>query len=476
MKSNKKTAVKKPVMVRTHEGALTMPVPNPGLALRRAVMSCFLFEDQFYESGMSIGDRIKQLVPQVPPEVALFYAIKARTEMKLRHAPLLLVREMARATPKHRERVAYALSQVIQRADELAEFLALYWSDNGGRKTLSAQVKKGLARAFTKFDEQALSKYNRDADVKLRDVLFLSHAKPEDAPLRRYTKAEREAERKGELVRRAPMVPTEKLFKALVEDNLKTADTWEVEFSTMEDKSPQAKKEAWEARLRDNKLGALALLRNLRNMTQVMVDTDLIKQGIADLQVDRVLPHRFIAAARAVPQLEHLLEPKMLECAATLTKLKGKTAFLIDVSSSMDAALSQKSDMTRLNAACGLAMIGREICAEAEVYSFSNGLMQVPTARRGFALRDAIDHSQPHGGTYLGQAVVSLNKRSQYDRIICITDEQSADVVPPPRSGALGYMINVASYENGVGYGAWNKIDGFSESVMRYIAEFESEQ
>ena len=28
----------------------------------------------------------------------------------------------------------------------------------------------------------------------------------------------------------------------------------------------------------------------------------------------------------------------------------------------------------------------------------------------------------------------------------------------------------------GVGYGQWNKIDGFSEAVIRYIAEFEKEE
>ena len=56
---------------------------------------------------------------------------------------------------------------------------AIYWQN--GRVPLSAQVKKELAAAFTKFDEYALAKYNRPNAVKLRDVLFLSHAKPLDA-------------------------------------------------------------------------------------------------------------------------------------------------------------------------------------------------------------------------------------------------------------------------------------------------------
>jgi hypothetical protein len=54
-----------------------------------------------------------------------------------------------------------------------------------------------------------------------------------------------------------------------------------------------------------------------------------------------------------------------------------------------------------------------------------------------------------------------------------ITDEQSHDAVPDPVA-PLAYMINVASYRNGVGYGRWVHIDGFSEQVLRFIAEYEA--
>src|SRR5204863_5604364 len=98
-------------------------------------------------------------------------------QMKLRHAPLLLVRGMARHQT-HRAPVSETLARVIQRADELAEFVAIYWKD--GRVPLSGQVKKGLAAAFPKFDEYQLAKYDRGGHIKLRDVLFLCHAKPRD--------------------------------------------------------------------------------------------------------------------------------------------------------------------------------------------------------------------------------------------------------------------------------------------------------
>src|SRR5271168_2811683 len=134
---------------RTHEGAPARNV-STALQLRRSVMACLLWENQFYEDGVEIAGRIQTLVPKVKPEVVAALAVEARGKMKLRHAPLLLVREMARQKT-HRALVATTLTQVIQRADELAEFVAIYWKD--GKTPLSAQVKKGLAQAFRKFDE-----------------------------------------------------------------------------------------------------------------------------------------------------------------------------------------------------------------------------------------------------------------------------------------------------------------------------------
>src|SRR5258708_3389524 len=126
---------------RTHEGAPARNISTE-LQLRRSVLACLLWESQFYEDGVEIAGRIAQLVPKVEAERVAALAVEAREKMKLRHAPLLLVREMARHAT-HRKLVAETLAKVIQRADELAEFVAIYWKD--ARVPLSAQVKKGLA-------------------------------------------------------------------------------------------------------------------------------------------------------------------------------------------------------------------------------------------------------------------------------------------------------------------------------------------
>jgi len=160
----------------------------------------------------------------------------------------------------------------------------------------------------------------------------------------------------------------------------------------------------------------------------------------------------------------------MYKAIAGREKFAGRTVLLVDTSGSMDAPLARRSQMLRMDAACGLAVLLREVGDAVEVYSFSDRLVRVPS-RRGFALRDAIVSSQPHSGTELGRALASL--RTAYDRIIVITDEQSHDRVPAPNG--RGYVVNVASARNGVGYGAWTHIDGWSEAVVDYVRSLEVE-
>ena len=438
--------------LRTHEGAPARHI-SPELQLRRSVLACLLWESQFYEDGVEIAGRVAELVPKVAAEKVAALAVEAREQMKLRHAPLSLVREMARHKT-HRGPVSETLARVIQRADELAEFVAIYWRD--GRVPLSGQVKKGLAAAFPKFDEYQLAKYDRGRPIKLRDVLFLCHAKPRDAA------------QAG-------------VWKKLIWGRLATPDTWEVALSSGADK-----REAWARLLREQKLGALALLRNLRNMREAGVSEELVINALREMKTDRVLPFRFIAAARYAPTHEADLEQAMFRSLKNQPTLPGTTALIVDTSPSMwMSRLSRNSDMDRFEAAAGLAILLRETAEQVNVYAFNEKAYEV-APRRGFALRDALAATK-NNWSRGGLAVAAAN-RDGYDRIIVITDGQwhysdtttvqgygegdPQTVSPAPlRKGA--YMINVASYKNGVGYGKWINIDGWSDSVIEYIRALE---
>ena len=43
-------------------------------------------------------------------------------------------------------------------------------------------------------------------------------------------------------------------------------------------------------------------------------------------------------------------------------------------------------------------------------------------------------------------------------------DEQSHQALSGPKDDRPGYMVNVASYQKGGGYGKWTHIDGWSEA------------
>lgn len=426
---------------RTHEGAPAVPNPSPLDTLRRTVLACMLWEDGFYESGATIAERITLGVQANSAEDVRALALEARLGMHLRHVPLLLAREMARTFSG--AIVGATIRDVIQRPDELCEFLAIYWKD--GKVPLSKQVKRGLAEAFIKFNAYQLAKYNRDGAIKLRDVLFLVHAKP---------KNDEQAA----------------VWKQLVDGTLPAPDTWEVALSDGADK-----RETFERLIAENKLGYMALLRNLRNMQQagVSINTVLgpLLEGAAQ---SKALPFRFVSAARAVPAWEPVIDQAMQAALGTMDKLPGKTVVMVDVSGSMSEKLSAKSDLTRMDAACALAALVRGISDDCRIISFSNGVVEVPP-RNGMALIDAINRSQTHAGTYLGAALENVKTQiPDADRIIVVTDEQSNDVVGGPGK-AKGYMINVASGKNGVGYGPWTRITGFSEAVINYIQVTESE-
>lgn len=418
-------------------------------ALRRALLSCLLWEDQFYESGEAIAERITRLTLSVPPMDAATLAVEARESGKLRHAPLWVARALAGGTLAQRAVVSNLLEQIIQRPDELTEFLALYWK--AGKVPLSAQVKKGLAKVFQKFSAYQLGKYNRDEAIKLRDVLFLCHAKPKDA--------EQAA-----------------TWKQLVEGTLPIPDTWEVALSAGADK-----KATWERLLGEGKLGALAVLRNLRNMLSVKVPESVIRTALQSVKVDRVLPFRFIAAAKYAPTLEADLEQTMFRCLASQEKLPGHTALVVDTSPSMwGAPVSARSEIDRFEAAAALAMLCREICASVKVYAFNERAYEVP-ARRGFALRDAL--AQTKGSYSRGGLAVQKANEDGYDRIIVLTDGEwhyptsdrsgAASAVSPAPLTAKAYLLNVASHQNAIGSGKWTMIDGWSEALIDFIAASE---
>ncbi len=461
MKTNRKaedTRVEKEVRLAGGSG-MNAAVQSPEAKLRRSVLTCLLWEDAYYKTGSEIAKTIKELARQVSPEFLSQLAIEARTIQKLRHVPLYLTVLMSELGGEYREQVSYTLYQILNRADELTETLAIYWKD--GKKPIGKQIKLGLANGFSKFNEYQFAKYNRDSQVKLRDVMFLTHPTPRN---------------KDEV----------DLFKKIADDTLEIPDTWEVALSTGKDK-----KATFERLISERKLGALAFLRNLRNMEEANVDRDIIKRGFETINPKWLLPINYYSAYKASPRWMAEIEKLMLAGYSKAQKLPGKTILVVDVSGSMGSQISNKSTFSRMEVASAMAMMAREVCEDVQIYATAgNDLRRVHStalvpAYRGFALVDVINqkrNSLGGGGIFTRQCLEYIKGIERTaDRIIIFSDSQDCDFgskrLPEP-FGKTNYIVDVSSYEHGVNYkGIWTaEISGWSEYFIPYIFALEGFQ
>jgi len=430
---------------------------NDEATLRRLVMSCLLWENNAYCDGESVVEQIKRLVPSVDNVGEI--AKEARLQQKLRHVPLLLAREMARNGMND---VSNTLSTICKRPDEITEFLSLYWKDNGGKKTLSSQVKKGLSKAFESFDEYQLAKYNRlDKDIKLRDALFLCHAKP--------STPERES-----------------LYKRLINNELATPETWEVGLSAA--KSQHEKRDVWTRLIQSNKLPAFAFLKNLRNIQEAKVERNIIAQAFNQCKSDMLLPIDFLKARQYAPDWSRELEDLMYRCLSKYVKLPGFSTLVVDVSGSMDVAISSKSEFTRMDAAASMAVLAAECCEHISIYATGgNDSRCIHTTKkiepmRGFALADRIlaaERELGGGGIFTRQVCDYLrNKEEIPDRLMIFSDSQDCDRVgsgQPKPHGKNNYIIDISSESHGVNYnGIWTaEISGWSEHFLKFVSTLE---
>lgn len=425
--------------------------------LRRVVLANLLWENIAYMDGELVAKEISRLIPLCNPEDVFTLAIEARKLQKLRHTPLFLAKEMC----KHEGTKPYIsrlLPEIITRADMLTDFLALYWGE--GKCPIAAQAKKGLAAAFHNFNEYKFAKYDRDSSIKLRDVMFLCRPK-----------AQSEEE--------------EQLFKKVANRTLATPDTWEVALSTGKDK-----KETWTRLINEGKIGGLAMLRNINNMKKANVDRKVIAKGLETLKSSMLLPMNFLQAARMNPEFKREIEDAMLASYAKLPKLKGRTLFIVDVSGSMTCRLSNKSELTRLDAAKAMAMLAANQCEDFELvctagsdWSRVHSTEHIKYPQKGFGIFEQIDHCEKSlggGGIFTRQCLewCRENIEGEFDRIIIFSDSQDCDWPnnrTPKPFGKYNYICDVSANTRGINYkGIWDaEISGFSENFLTFIGAYE---
>ena len=433
--------------------------------LRRAVLANLLWENIAYMDGEDVTNEIKRLIPLCDAKDVANLTIEARVMQKLRHTPLFLAVEMCKHEAT-RPYVKEVLPQIITRADMLTDFMALYWAD--GKCPICNAAKQGLREAFHNFNEYKFAKYDRDAEIKLRDVMFMVRPKPANQL-------------------------EEVLYKKIADRTLETPETWEVLLSKAH--TEDEKKAVWTKLIEEGKIGGKAMLMNVRNMQLAGVPRPTIVKGLNELKGAMLLPLDFLKAMRNSYGLEREIEDAMLKTYKNLPKLPGKTIFIVDVSGSMGCITSSGSGFSRLDQAASMAMLAANQCEDFELvctagddWKCIESQKRIKYPSKGFNLFKEIDnakHELGGGGIFTAQCLNKLrkelgNKIRNYERIIIFSDSQDIDIshgrnVKPWPFGKYNYICDVSCNTKGINYkGVWTaEISGWSEHFLTYIAAFE---
>ena len=463
-------------------GGRAYSINDDKVKLVTMVLTTFFNEKKYY--GDNSDEIVEQIhrVAEVDPYFVAALAVYARKVFHLRSVSHVLVAELANVA-KGNPIVRKAVSEVVQRADDITEIMAYYLGKYG--KPIPNSIKKGLADAFKRFDEYGLAKYNRQQEVTLKDVLCL--------------------------VRPTPINQEQSdLWKRLIEDRLETPKTWETQLSTRGNN-----KEVWEELIAENRLGYMAGLRNLRNIIQSGAENiHILLNKLRDpeeVRKSKQLPFRFLAAYRELREIEPLTSvnpfivqqaidavAKALEISAeNLPYLKGKTFFVSDVSGSMRTPLSNRSKIQMVDVATLLMAMAHKFCEKSITSVFAEDFAIIPVSKTDSVLTNQYKFMSARVGyaTYLHKPLKwLLDNKVNVDRIVVFSDMQAytekvyygwgysrSEVQETPQKIIEQYRkeVNPNVFVHSVdlaGYGTvqfigknTNLIGGWSERVLQFI-------
>nr|WP_315030923.1 TROVE domain-containing protein [uncultured Chryseobacterium sp.] len=418
-------------VVLNYEGAKAYTM-TPAEELYSAVVTTGL-SNTTYEKGNDRLERIRSLIRKNDPEFVAKLAVYARKDMYLRSIPLVLTTELAKQV-SGTDLVSRTVDGVVQRADEITELLAYYQLANERTEIkklnkLSKQIQKGLVKSFNKFDEYQFAKYNRKAEVTLKDALFLVHPKAKDEN-------------------------QQTIFNKIINDSLQIPYTWEVELSMLgqnkfadDAERKSAFKNKWEELIFSNKLGYMATLRNLRNILEAEVSSEAMSKVCRYLSDEKAvsnskqLPFRFLAAYRELrtmdsPYISSVLEALENAVMVSAKNIKGfgfDTSVVIaaDVSGSMQQPVSKKSKVLLYDIGLLMSMILQSQCKNVVTGIFGDRWLRVPMPKNGILRNvDAFYKREGEAGySTNGYLVLEdlINRQEEVNKVMLFTDTQMWD-------------------------------------------------
>jgi hypothetical protein len=464
----------------------------------------FVAQKTFYESGEERDDRFAALVRRLAvtdPAWTAGLLGWLRGEGNLRTAAVVGAAEYVKARldanvtdgPTNRQ----VIDSVLRRPDEPGELLA-YWTSRYGRN-IPKPVKRGVADAVRRlYSGRSLLKYDTASKgYRFGDILNLVHAAPDpDKPwqgeLFQYALDRRHNPDTAVVPTSLPMLTAHRDLMALrpakrrkvvtgahgAERLADAGITWEALAGWLQGPMDKA---AWEAVIPS--MGAMALVRNLRNFDEAGVSDEVAARVAAkisdpaEVARSRQFPFRYLAAYRHAPSLRwsYPLEQALGHSLANVPALGGRTLVLVDRSGSMFySRLSERSELNRADAAAifGSALALR--AADADLVEFGTSSKRV-TYRKGESVLKILDRFGDLGGTDTTDAV--RRHYRGHDRVLIVTDEQYAhnvhgDPTEQVPADVPVYTWNLAGYRAGhgpSGTGSRHTFGGLSDAAFRMV-------
>ena len=495
MEFNKpKQTVAEATRTTNYEGGEAFEPADPRLALYKRTINQLL-EDSFYETDdeqLAVVVRRFDAAADEDPEFVLKLAAYARQELYLRDIPQVLL-VLAANDERFKDDSPESLIRewapdIIQRMDETATSLAIHDQLFGG--TASWPLRRGIEDALVSMaDTYTLGKYELSRrEVTLHDVFNRVHPTPAD------TDQEMLFERfmRGDLDDYPDVepLPSPNTWETVISERGNTRDAWETLIESEEYSLP-----------------TFASIRNLRNMLEVGVDEDTIVDHL-DLEAVRhapLYPFRYYQAYTALqnadvqaPAVERWLEEAIDVAVETVPDGLGDTFVAVDLSGSMDMALSRNSTLRlkEIGALFGaiLAEQGAKVGGFGDDFQTVPMHVDTPVLQRQDAVL-AIDE-EVGNSTNGWKAFEYLRDRGEpVERVVVFTDMQIWDNTPftardnqtvkavfdayrdEVSSDTALYLVDLASYGDLVtpeGYENVYNVSGWSENVLSFIEHAEN--
>lgn len=329
-----------PKTTKSYEGA-TLYEKDPLEAWFSFLFSSYL-SDKFYEDSQTQMERFLQLTDEVSKAYGNEFVAKAsffaRNELGLRSISQLTA---AYLNGQSFEAKREFFRNFFHRPDDVAEVFAAIDMLEGKR---SHALVRGAGDYLSGLNDYALGKYKMNGkDYNMYDLINITHA-------------------------------NSKAIDAYKAGTLESPDTWEVSISTS--KSTEEKNENWCQLVEYERLGYLALIRNLRNIIIAASEkgkgygwlADILAKQVTNpkaIKKSLVFPYQIYSAYKALVDADlqvsciiQALESAFLMSLDNVPNLEGNSCLMLDVSGSMESCISPKSNITIKEAgACYAAML-----------------------------------------------------------------------------------------------------------------------